>query len=403
MNKVIVVGGGPSGMMAAITASKNNKVILIERNKELGVKLRLTGGGRCNITNDRDIDQFFDKIVNNKKFLYSSFYTFTNRDLLKYFDENNLKYKIEKDNDFKIYTESDKSDEVIEILQKDLKTNNVDIMYDKKVVDLIIEDDTIKGVVLENKEKIYCDKVIISTGGASYPHTGSDGDMFNVLKKYNHTIKELYPALTPIIINEPFIKKLQGISMKNVDISVKIKKKTVSQHGDMLFAHFGLTGPAILKISSYLTRHIDDNDLEIKLDFLPDVSEDEISKLIRDNPNKNILTNLKSLLPQNFLKEVLENLNLSDKKGNELKKSDEIKLIEYLKSMKLRIDGYKGLKSAQVTSGGLNIKEINSSTLESKIIKNLYFTGEMIDIDAQTGGYNLQIAFSTGYLAGISV
>ena len=404
MSKIIVVGGGPSGMMAALNASKSNhEVILLERNGQLGRKLLLTGGGRCNITNNRDIEDFFDKVVNNKKFLYSSFYSFTNRDLLSYFEENNLEYKIEVENDNKVYTKSEKSEEVIVALKEDLKDNKVKIMYNTKVTDLIIKDNNIIGVKTENGQTILSDKVIISTGGKSYPNTGSDGMMYEILKKYGHTITKIYPALIPLTVKEGFIKNLQGISMRNVEISCKIKKKKITQVGDMLFAHFGLTGPAILKFSSYINKYIDENELEINLDFLPYTTNDEISKIIRENPNKYVINNLKGLLPQNFLKEIFNLLNLSDKKANELPKSDELKIIESIKNMKLTCNGSIGIKASQVTSGGVSVKEINSSTMESKLIKNLFFTGEVIDIDAETGGYNLQIAFSTGYLAGISV
>lgn len=404
MANVIVVGGGSSGMMAALTAAKNNhNVTLIERNEELGKKLKVTGGGRCNITNNRDIEDFFDKVVTNKKFLYSSFYTFTNRDLLNYFDENNLEYKVEDFNDHKVYTKSDKSIEVIETFKNDLLRNNVKILYNKKVLDLLIKEDTIRGVVLENGEKIYGDKVIISTGGKSHSHTGSDGMMYDILRKYNHTITKIYPALSPLMIKEGWIKNLQGISMQKVEISCKIKKKKISKMGDMIFTHFGLSGPCVLIISSYINKALENDDIEISIDFLPTISNDEISKIIRENPNKNILNNLKGILPQNFLKEILSLLNLSDKKANELSKVDELKVIEYIKNMKLTCNGTKGIKVAQVTSGGVSVKEINSSNMESKLINNLFFTGEVIDVDAQTGGYNLQIAFSTGYLAGISV
>ena len=403
MANIIVVGGGSSGMMAAITAAKNNNsVTLIERNDELGKKLKVTGGGRCNITNNRDIEDFFDKVVNNKKFLYSSFYTFTNKDLLNYFDKNNLEYKVEDFNDHKVYTKSDKSIEVIETFKNDLIKNNVKILYNKKVVDILVKDNIAYGVTLESGEKIYGDKVIISTGGKSHSHTGSDGMMYDILKKY-HTINKIYPALSPLNIKEDWVKKLQGISMKKVEISCKIKKKKISQIGDMIFTHFGLSGPCVLIISSYINKALESEDIQLNIDFLPTMSNDEISKIIRESLNKNILNNLKGILPQNFLKEILSILNLNDKKANELSKSDELKLIEYLKSMKLTCNGTKGIKIAQVTSGGVSVKEINSSTMESKIIKNLFFTGEVIDVDAQTGGYNLQIAFSTGYLAGISV
>ena len=403
MSKVIVVGAGPSGMMAALTASKNHEVILIERNNELGKKLKLTGGGRCNITNNRDIDEFFDKVVNNKKFLYSSFYTFTNIDLLNYFSSKNLEYKVEEFNDRKVYTKSDKANEVIEILKEDLIQNNVNIMYNTKVIDLIVKDDTVIGVITDNNKKIYSDKVIISTGGKSYESTGSDGLMYDILKKHNHTLNKLYPALSPLTIEEKWIKNLQGISLKKVEISCKIKKKKISKVGDMLFAHFGITGPVVLIMSSYINKLLENEKVTLTIDCLPNISVEGLSKLLRENPNKNVLNNLKGILPQNFLKGIFDILGLSDKKANELSKKDENKIIEYLKNMKLTCNGCLGIKASMVTSGGISVKEINSSTMESKIIKNLYLTGEVIDIDAETGGYNLQIAFSTGYLAGLSV
>ncbi len=398
MAKVIVVGAGPAGIMAAISSSKQNEVILIERNNEIGKKLRLTGGGRCNITNNRNIEDFFDKVVNNNKFLYSSFYTFSNYDLLEYFSKNNLDYKIEYDE--KVYTKSDKADEVIDTLKKDLLKNKVNIMYNTKVCDLIVENNEAIGVITDNGEKIFCDKLIITTGGKSHPTTGSDGFMFDILKKHGHTIKPLYPALIPLVTKENFVKNLQGVAMKEVIIRTKIKKKKIETQGDMIFTHFGISGPGVLKFSSYINKELDNGEIEITLDFLPHISKDKITRIIRENPNKNVLTNLKGILPQNFLKEILSLLNLSEAKPNELKKEDENKIIECIKEMKLTITEMLTIKAAMVTSGGVSVKEINASNMESKLIKNLFFAGEVIDVDAETGGYNLQIAFSTGYLAG---
>lgn len=398
MAKVIVVGGGPAGSMAALSAAKNNNVILIERNNEIGAKLKLTGGGRCNITNNRDIEEFFDKIVSNKKFLYSALYTFSNDQLLEYFAENGLEYKVEYDE--KVYTKSDKADEVIELLKSDLIKNNVKVMYNTKVEDLIVEDGVIKGVVTAYGEKVSGDKVIVTTGGKCYPHTGSDGSMYDVLKFHGHTITDIYAALIPLVIKEEFVKSLQGVAMKEVVISAKVKKQKIEKLGDMIFTHFGISGPAVLKLSSYITKALRVGEVEVTLDFLKDKSKDEISQIIRSNPNKSVLNNLKGTLPQNFLKEVFNLLGLTEVKASELKKDDENKIIEYMKEMKLTARETLTIKAAQVTSGGISVKEINSSTMESKIIKNLYFAGEVIDIDAETGGYNLQMAFSTGYLAG---
>lgn len=399
MARVIIVGGGPAGIMAALSAAKNNEVILIEKNKEIGMKLRLTGGGRCNITNNRDIEEFFDKIVNNNKFLYSALYTFSNYSLLEYLSSKGLEYKVELDE--KVYTKSDKSDEVIDLLKDDLRNNDVNIKYNTTITDLIIEDNVIKGVITSYGEKILGDKIIITTGGKSFPNTGSDGTMYSVLEKYGHTITPIYAALIPLVIKEEFVKKLQGVSMKDVVVSAKIKKKKIEKSGDMLFTHFGISGPAVLKLSSYVNKALTEGEVEITLDFLKDKSKEEISKIMRSNTNKTVFNNLKGVLPQNFLKVVFEILGLSEIKASDLKKEDEYKVIEYMKEMKLTARETLTIKAAQVTSGGVKVKEINASTMESKLIKNLYFAGEVIDVDAETGGYNLQIAFSTGYLAGM--
>jgi len=398
MKKVIVVGAGPAGIMAALSAAKNNEVILIERNKEIGAKLKLTGGGRCNITNNRDIEEFFDKIVNNKKFLYSALYTFSNQQLLEYFRGIGLEYKEELDQ--KIYTKSNNADEVIELLKNDLDKNNVQIMYNSKVEQLIVENEEIKGVVIDDGKRILGDKVIVTTGGKSYPDSGSDGFMFEVLSRNGHTITHLYAALIPLVIKEEFVKSLQGVAMKDVVILAKIKKKSIEKFGDMIFTHFGISGPAVLKLSSYINKALAEAEVKVTLDFLRDRSRSEISEIMRSNPNKTVLNNLKGILPQNFLKEIFNLLGITEVKISDLKKVDENKIIDYMKKMELTARETLSIKAAQVTSGGVKVQEINASTMESKLIKNLYFAGEVIDIDAETGGYNLQMAFSTGYVAG---
>lgn len=398
--KVIIVGAGPAGIMAALNAAKNNDVILIERNNEIGKKLKLTGGGRCNITNKRDIEEFFNRVVNNSKFLYSSFYNFTNEDLLAYLDECNFEYKVEYDNHNKVYTGSDKAEDFIELLKNNLAKAKVKILYNKQVTDLIVEDSIIKGVVTDDNNKIYGDKVIITTGGKSFPVTGSDGSMFEVLERHGHKINQLYPALVPLVIKEEFVKRLQGISMKDVVFRAKVKKKKIEVTGDMIFTHFGISGPGVLILSSYINKALENGEIEVTLDFLKDKSKEEISALIRSNPNKTVLNNMKGLLTQSFLKEIIENLGLTTIKAAELKKADEMKLIEFIKEMKLTVRETLSIKAAQVTSGGVVVKEVDASTMESKLIQGLYFAGEVIDVDAETGGFNLQIAFSTGTLAG---
>lgn len=398
MEKVIVVGGGPAGIMAALKASEKNEVILIERNNEIGKKLKLTGGGRCNITNNRDIDEMLQKVVTNKKFLYSAFYSFTNRDLLDYFSSKNLEYKVEYDQ--KVYTGSDKADDVIKTLLDDLKNKGVKILYNSKVSDLIVEEGKIKGVVINNIEVINGDKVIIATGGKSHPQTGSDGSMYDILEKYGHKIQPQYAALIPLVIKEDFVSKLQGISMKEVVMRARVKKKKFEQIGDMIFTHFGISGPGVLKLSSYINKALENDDITLTLDFLSDKSRDEIGNIIRSNPQKTVINNMKGLLPQNFLKQIISLCDLEEVKSAELKKKDENKLISMIKEMTITARETLTIKAAMVTSGGVSVKDINSSTLQSKIVKGLYLCGEVIDVDAETGGYNLQIAFSTGNLAG---
>lgn len=398
MEKVIVVGGGPAGIMAALKASEKNEVILIERNNEIGKKLKLTGGGRCNITNNRDIDEMLQKVVTNKKFLYSAFYSFTNRDLLDYFSSKNLEYKVEYDQ--KVYTGSDKADDVIKTLLDDLKNKGVKILYNSKVSDLIVEEGKIKGVVINNIEIINGDKVIIATGGKSHPQTGSDGSMYDILEKYGHKIQPQYAALIPLVIKEDFVSKLQGISMKEVVMRARVKKKKFEQIGDMIFTHFGISGPGVLKLSSYINKALENDDITLTLDFLSDKSRDEIGSIIRSNPQKTVINNMKGLLPQNFLKQIISLCDLEEVKSAELKKKDENKLISMIKEMTITARETLTIKAAMVTSGGVSVKDINSSTLQSKIVKGLYLCGEVIDVDAETGGYNLQIAFSTGNLAG---
>ena len=286
------------------------------------------------------------------------------------------------------------------MFKNDLHKNNVKVMYNTKVSDLLVEENIIKGVVTESGNKILADKVVIAAGGKSFPNTGSDGSMYEILKKHGHSITPIYPALIPLVIKEDFVKSLQGVSMKDVVISAKVKKKKYEKIGDMIFTHFGISGPGVLKLSSYITKTLAEKEVEINLDILQGKSREELSEIIRSNPAKSVLNNLKGILPQNFLKEIFKLLNLTEVKASDLKKEDENKIIDYIKCMKLTARETLSIKAAQVTCGGVSVKEINSSNMESKLIGNLFFAGEVIDIDAETGGYNLQMAFSTGYLAG---
>ena len=400
--KVIVIGGGPAGMMSAISSAENgNDVTIIEKMQSLGRKLLITGKGRCNITSSLDMDEFIKNIPGNGMFLYSAFKNYTNQDIIKLLKEEGLEVKEERGN--RIFPVTDKSLDVLKCFEKKLKSLNVNIILNTKVKEILVEDNIVKGVKTE-KEIINADKVILATGGKSYPLTGSTGDGYVMAQKLGHTVTKINPSLVPLeAFDKETCKNLQGLSLKNVQIELidKNKNKVIYEDfGEMLFTHFGVSGPAVLKLSSYITKALSEGEVEVSLDFLKDKSKDEISQIMRSNPNKTVLNNLKGVLPQNFLKVVFEMLGLTEIKSSDLKKEDENKIIEYMKEMKLTARETLTIKAAQVTSGGVKVKEINASTMESKVIKNLYFAGEVIDIDAETGGYNLQMAFSTGYLAG---
>lgn len=412
MTKIIVIGAGPAGIMSAITASeqsKENEVILVEQNTEIGKKLKITGGGRCNFSNDRNIEDFFPKIVTNRNFLYSAFYTFSNEDLKVFINKLNIKYKVE--NDQKLFISSDKSIDLINALNKKLLENNIKILYNTKLKELIVEDNIkIKGIITD-KSEIKADKVILACGGCSYQSTGSNGSVFSILKKYNHRITPLIPALVPIRCKEDFIKNMQGISLKNIKVTSVLKNKKIVKFGDVIFTHFGIGGPVSLITSSYINKFVEQSNyksnINLILDFLPEYDEKELIHICKNIPTKTVFKNIQGLLPKNFLKQIILYAEkiigkeiFTDIQSANIKNKDLLILINLIKTMNLTVESLLNIDSAIVTSGGISVNDINPSTMESKKIKNLYFAGEMIDLDAETGGYNLQIAFSTGYLAG---
>ena len=400
-NEVIVIGAGPAGMMAANTAAENGKnVTLLEGTSQLGKKLSITGGGRCNLTNSRDISDFFEMVVRNHKFLYTPFYSFSNEMLMDFFSNEGIELAVEED--MKVYPKSHNAKDVIDTMQNVLKRNGVEIVKAAKVKDIRIQNGKAVSLVLENGDEYNAESIVVATGGKSYPHTGSDGSMFDILKKTGHSIEKVFPALSPLKIREGWVKKLSGISLEaQMNISYK-GKSLYSNTGDILFTHFGLSGPLALCASSYINRCFENGDLEIKIDFAPSSSDRDISRAIRENPNKAIWNNLKELLPVSFLKETLSHLDIKDL-PNSLKKADEERIIKAIKESELSCGGLMDIKGAIVSSGGVNISEIDPHTMRSKIIDNILFAGEVIDVDALTGGYNLQIAFSTGYVAGLNV
>lgn len=402
MKKTIVIGGGPSGMMAAISASEKTHVTLIEKNEKLGKKLYITGKGRCNITNCKDISEFFDYIPTNSNFLYSALYTFTNKDTMDFFENQGVPLKVERGD--RVFPGSDKSSDIISALQKKLLKNNVNVLLNTEFKNFIIKDNKIESVLLSSGETIKGDYFIICTGGLSYPQTGSTGESFTILKKIGHSITQLRPSLVPIEVKEDWIKDLQGLSLKNVELKIINSKNKViyKDFGEMLFTHFGISGPIALSSSSFI-KGIEQYKAVINLK--PALSDDELDKRIQRDFQKNINRDFKNslddLLPKKIIETVIRLSGIDEnKKVNLITKEERHKLCNVIQNFTLSVNGLRPIAEAIITSGGVNVKQIDPSTMKSKIITNLYFSGEIIDVDAFTGGFNLQIALSTGYLAG---
>lgn len=408
MGKVIVVGAGAAGMMAAYAAALGgNAVQIIERNEKCGKKLYITGKGRCNLTNNCDVQDFFEHVVSNPRFLYSSLYGFTAEQTMDFFSkELGLRIKTERGN--RVFPVSDKSSDVINSLVRGLQSKGVDIIYNKRVDRLIISDGVVKGAASGN-EVYESDSVIIATGGLSYPSTGSTGDGYMLAASAGHSITETYPALVPLMVKEEWVKELMGLSLRNVTVSFYMNnKKIYSEFGEMLFTHFGVSGPLILTASSYLTKQIKSGKLSMYIDCKPALSEEELDqRILRDfEKQKNCYfgNSLGKLLPKKLIPVVIKLSGIRyDKPVNSISAEERRKLVRLIKNIGLTVKDTRDYNEAVITKGGINVKEINPSTLESKIVKNLYFAGEVIDVDAVTGGYNLQIAWSTGYTAGSSI
>lgn len=407
MSKVIVAGGGAAGMMAAIRAAEcGHSVELAEHNEKLGKKVFITGKGRCNLTNASDMDEIFRNIVTNPKFLYSALYTFSNDAVMDFFERCGLKIKTERGG--RVFPLSDKSSDVIKTLEKELKRLKVNIRLNSQAERLIIQNGKAEGLVINGKEHP-ADAVIMATGGLSYKSTGSDGSGFDIIRKAGHTTSEFSPALVPIVIKEDYPKRMQGVALKNIEINIFSGSKNIySAFGEMLFTHFGISGPVILSASSAIIKYLKKGNLTIKIDLKPALTEEQLdARILRDfeeNINRDFKNSLNGLLPKKMIPSIIRYSGIpEDKKINKITKEERRTLIKSLKEFTLTIEGFRGYDEAIITHGGVNVKEINPATMESKIVKGLYFAGEMIDIDAFTGGYNLQIAWSTGYLAGNSI
>lgn len=410
--KVVVIGGGPAGMMSAISAAKSgDKVVLLEKNNILGKKILITGKGRCNITSSLNIDDFINNIPGNGRFLYSAFENFDNKDIIELLKKEGVSVKEERGNRY--FPTSDRAEDVRMALERETKKAGVDVKLNSKVCGIEIEDSRVKSVVLENG-KIDADKIILATGGKSYPLTGSNGEGYEIAKALGHTIKDVRGSLVPLIAEKSVCSKMQGLSLRNVGImlyDIEKDKKIYSDFGEMLFTHFGVSGPTILSGSAHLLRYkdvdkkISNRKIVLKIDLKPALSFEQLdARILRDFTevkNKQFKNSLDKLLPKKMIDVVIDKSKIdSEKHVNEITREERMNLVKILKCFVVRIDGFRPVDEAIVTAGGISVKEINPKTMESKIVSGLYFAGEIIDVDAYTGGFNLQIAYSTGFTAG---
>ena len=410
LKKVIVIGGGAAGMMAAIAAAdQGSKVLLLEKNEKLGKKLFITGKGRCNVTNAGDMENLFANVMTNEKFLYSAFYTYDNTMVMDFLEKAGCPLKVERGD--RVFPVSDHSSDVIAAFQRELKKRGVEIRLNTEVKELLTEGDgeegSVTGVLLSNGKKEYADAVIIATGGISYASTGSTGDGYRFAKSVGHKVVECKPSLVPFNMKEDWCKEAMGVSLKNVSLTLKCGKKEIySGFGEMLITHFGISGPLALSASSYYVSKAK-SDCKCYLDLKPALTLEQLDKrVLRDfeeSKNKLFRNALNHLFPSKLIPVMVKLSGIDpEKKVNEITKEERKSFVELIKNIPLTIDGVRDFKEAIITKGGVAVKEVNPSTMESKVLTGLYFAGEVLDLDALTGGYNLQIAWSTGYLAGIN-
>lgn len=407
MRKIIVVGGGAAGMMAAVTAARKGKnVLLLEKNEKLGKKLFITGKGRCNITNSAEIDELFSAVVSNPKFLYSSFYSLTNDQVIEFFEELGVKTKVERGG--RVFPESDHSSDVIRALEQELKRLGAEIRLRTEVKEILAEGGRAKGVRLSSGEKLNADAVIIATGGISYPSTGSTGDGYRFARECGHKVTELSPALVPMEVEEWYAKELMGLSLRNIEIKITDgKKKLYEEFGEMLFTHYGVTGPVILSASSIVGKKLKEHPLTLHIDLKPALTEEQLDKrVLREfeaNHNRQFKNAVDSLFPAKLKPVIVELSGIpEEKKVNEVTKEERLRFVRMIKDFSMTLTAMRGYNEAIITKGGVSVKEIDPGTMESRLVSRLYFAGEVLDLDAVTGGYNLQIAWSTGYLAGMN-
>ncbi len=405
MGKIVVAGGGAAGMMAAIMAARNGQEVhIFEKNDRLGKKLFITGKGRCNVTNAGDMDNLFESVRTNSKFLYSAFYSFSNEQVMDFFEELGVRLKVERGN--RVFPVSDHSSDIVRALQREMDRLGVCVNLNSEITNIIADEAGFNSIQLKGGERIEGDALILATGGVSYPLTGSTGEGLQMTEQLGHKIVELTPSLIPMVTKEDWVKEVQGLALKNVTVTIKQgKKQLYSDFGEMLFTHFGISGPLILSGSSYVTTAIKKGSLEVYIDLKPALTEEQLdARLLREfdeAKNKQFKNVLNGLFPQKLIPIMVRLSGIApEKKVNEITKDERNHFGKVIKNLPLTVTELRGIEEAIITRGGVSVKEVNPSTMESKKVPNLFFAGEMLDLDAVTGGYNLQIAWSTGYLAG---
>ena len=413
MSHVIVVGGGAAGMFAAIAAAKNgHQVTLYEKNEKLGKKIFITGKGRCNITNAADMEELFDAVVTNSKFLYSSFYGYTNQNVIDFFEDAGVPVKIERGN--RVFPISDHSSDVIRALEREMKKVGVKVCLNTEVKSVEAEKGKFNKVVLKDATTQTADACIVAIGGLSYRSTGSTGDGFRFAENVGHKVTQCFPSLVPMETKEPWICELQGLSLRNVEAKILDgKKELYKDFGEMLFTHFGVSGPLIISASSYVGKKFMDKngqkkELTLEIDLKPALTEEQLDqRVLRDfeeNHNRQFKNAITKLFPTKLIPVMLELGGIDpEKKVNSIEKEERKQFVHLIKHFRMTLTGLRGYPEAIITKGGVNVKEIDPGTMESKLVKGLYFAGEVLDLDALTGGFNLQIAWSTGYAAGNAI
>lgn len=413
MSHVIVVGGGAAGMFAAIAAAKNgHQVTLYEKNEKLGKKIFITGKGRCNITNAADMEELFDAVVTNSKFLYSSFYGYTNQNVIDFFEDAGVPVKIERGN--RVFPTSDHSSDVIRALEREMKKAGVKVCLNTEVKSVEAENGKFDRVALKDTTTQTADACIVATGGLSYRSTGSTGDGFRFAESVGHKVTQCFPSLVPMETKEPWICELQGLSLRNVEAKILDgKKELYKDFGEMLFTHFGVSGPLIISASSYVGKKFMDKkgqkkELTLEIDLKPALTEEQLDqRVLRDfeeNHNRQFKNAITKLFPTKLIPVMLELGGIDpEKKVNSIEKEERKQFVHLMKHFRMTLTGLRDYPEAIITKGGVNVKEIDPGTMESKLVKGLYFAGEVLDLDALTGGFNLQIAWSTGYAAGNAI